>query len=197
MSKRSSPACERNKKFILEVLQQHLPKEAKLLEIASGTGQHANYFTEQEPGWRIQTTDIDPLALACIQSYQKESKRDNFLPPLKLSVTEESWPLETFDAALCCNMIHIAPWEACEGLFKGMSQHLKPHACLILYGPFLQKGVETAKSNLRFDESLRQRDSHWGLRSLEKVREVAESFGFQLKQVYQMPANNLSVVFDK
>jgi cyclopropane fatty-acyl-phospholipid synthase-like methyltransferase len=197
MSKRFSPACERNKKFILEVLQQHLPKKAKLLEIASGTGQHANYFAEQESGWVIQTTDTDPLALSSIQSYQKESKRENFLAPLKLSVTEEPWSLETFDAALCCNMSHIAPWEACEGLFKGMSQYLKSDACLILYGPFLQKGVETTESNLRFDESLRQRDSRSGLRSLEKVQELADSFGFGLKQVHQMPANNLSVVFYK
>ena len=195
--KRFSPACERNKKAILEVLQQHLPQKAHVLEIASGTGQHAAYFTEKKPRWRIQTTDINPLALASIKAYQTEAERDNFPPPLELSVTDESWPVETFDAALCCNMIHIAPWEACVGLFKGMNKYLKPGACLILYGPFLQEGIETAESNLKFDQSLKQRDPRWGLRSLEKVEELAERYGFRLKQIHQMPAHNLLIVFKR
>lgn len=196
-NKRYSPACERNQLPILNVLNQHFPSQCRVLEVASGTGQHAEFFTSQMPEWIWQASDTDPDAISSTQVYREEANRKNFKEPLILSTQDETWDLGQFDAALCCNMIHISPWESCLGLFRHLAMHLKTGAKLALYGPFFQDGVETAQSNLDFDRSLRDRDPSWGIRGLADVQKVAQDHKFKLVKAHKMPANNLTVVFLK
>lgn len=195
--KKYSYACERNQDVILKILVSYFPKNCCVLEIASGTGQHADYFTSKQSGWVWQATDVDSETIESILAYKKEAKRDNFLTPRKLSTVDKAWDLGQFDAALCCNMIHISPWESCLGLFLHLGKHLKQGSYFVLYGPFIQSGVTTALSNISFDKSLRQRDPTWGIRNLDDVKEVAKKHSFKLFKVNEMAANNLTVVFEK
>ena len=191
-----SPACDRNKEALLSVLSSYLGDQARILEIASGSGQHADFFTLQRPGWVWQSSDTSVEALKSIEVYQKEAKRKNFLAPVNLSTQEEGWKISRFDASLCCNMIHISPWESCLGLFRLLRSHLKNEGKFFLYGPFIQEGVKTSPSNIAFDEFLRNKNSLWGIRHISEVTRVAEASGFHLKKIHEMPANNLTLVFE-
>jgi hypothetical protein len=187
----TSPAALRNRDAILAVLRDHLPPTGLLLEIASGTGEHAAHFAANLPAWRIQPTDPGADRRASIDAWC--GHLPNVAPAIALDTTADPWPVAEADAVLCCNMIHIAPWAATLGLLRGAAAILKPGAPLILYGPYLQDGVATAPSNLAFDADLRARDRSWGLRRLEDV--TAAAAGFTLSAVIPLPANNLCVVF--
>src|SRR6185436_19024134 len=151
---------------ILQVLRGVLSAECDVLEVGSGTGQHADFFTEHVTGWRWQPTDLDDDNLACIAAYRSDAGRPNFLSPLRLDVTSDGWPAGPYDAVFSANMIHISPWAAAVGLFAGAERVLGPEGLLILYGPFRFSGSFTAESNAAFDARLRGEDPAWGVRDL-------------------------------
>ncbi|MEJ6024292.1 DUF938 domain-containing protein [Ramlibacter sp. PS4R-6] len=191
-----SPAAERNKEPILARLLAILGSHGAALEIASGTGQHTVWFAAALPGWTWQPTDFDPDTVPLIAERIAQSGVGNVLPPLQLDVTQQQWPLtSTFDAIFCANMLHIAPWQACAGLMAGAARHLVPGGLLVTYGPYFEREVPTAPSNLAFDESLKARDPSWGIRQLDDVVAEAARNGLALTQRHAMPANNLLLVF--
>jgi hypothetical protein len=192
-----SPAAERNKQPILDVLCQILPARGTALEIASGTGQHVAWFAAALPDWTWQPTDFDESSFASIEAYVAQAGLTNVRPPLQLDVTAPRWPVhgQAFDAIYCANMLHISPWATCEGLMAGAARHLAPHGVLLTYGPYLEGGVPTAPGNLQFDISLRARDPSWGIRRLEDVKREAQAVGLALRERHAMPANNLLLVF--
>lgn len=198
-----SPAAERNKQPILEVLQQLLPGRGTALEIAAGTGQHAAWFAAAMPGWTWQPTDADPQALAAIAAWSADAGLTNVRPPLLLDVRAPQWPSagpafsEPFDTIYCANMIHIAPWASCPALMRGSALHLAPEGVLVTYGPYLEDAVPTSPGNLAFDASLRERNAEWGIRRLEDVAREAGEAGLQLRARHQMPSNNLLLVFGR
>ena len=186
-----APATGRNREPILAVLRRVLPAEGLVLEVASGTGQHAAWFGAALPGLVWQPTDRDPTHRASIAAWTEGLP--SVRPPLDLDTTRRPWPVQRADAVVCINMIHIAPWAACLGLLEGAAELLPPGAPLVLYGPYKRGGAHTAPSNAAFDADLRARDPNWGVRDLEAVQEAAA--GFVLEEVVEMPANNLTVVF--
>ena len=190
-SRRHSPAAERNGPPILAELQRLLPATGVMLEIASGTGQHAAYFSAGLPGWQWQPSDYDAGALPSIAA--RCDGLDRLRPPVTLDVLDADWPnvAAQVDAIYCANMIHIAPWACTAGLMRGAARHLAPRGWLITYGPYLEDGVATAASNLAFDASLKARDPAWGLRRLADVATAAGTFGLTLLDRIEMPANNL------
>ena len=194
-ARRSAPATHRNREPIAAVLGEVLPERGSVLEIASGTGEHAAYFSRLFPHLLWQPSDPDPEALASIAAWRAEAGTPNLLEPLRLDATAEAWPIASADAILCVNMVHISPWEATVGLMRGAGRLLPPGAPLILYGPYRRAGVPTAPSNEAFDASLRARDPQWGLRALEAVEAQAERNGLRLERVIEMPANNVTAVF--
>jgi SAM-dependent methyltransferase len=193
-ARRHAPATERNREPIADILRTVLPEQGTVLEIASGTGEHAIHFARAFPLLDWQPSDPDPAAIASIRAWAETARLPNLRPPLTLDASADDWPIERADALLCINMIHISPWEATVGLMRNAAKLLPPGGPLILYGPYRQQGVETAPSNLAFDESLKQRDGRWGLRQLEDVVALAESVGLRMDAVHRMPANNLIVV---
>jgi SAM-dependent methyltransferase len=193
--KRSAPATERNREPIAAVLREVLPRRGTLLEIASGSGEHAVYFAGLFPALRWQPSDPDPAALASIRAWSEEYGLGNLLQPLRLDASADSWPVTSADAILCVNMVHISPWAATEGLMRGAGRLLGPGSPLVLYGPYRRAGVPTAASNEAFDESLKARNPSWGLRDLEVVEAEAARHGLRLERVVEMPANNLTLVF--
>jgi hypothetical protein len=193
--RRFAPATERNREPILEVLREALPSEGLVLEIASGSGEHAVFFGAALPHLSFQPTDVSEEALESIRAWIEASGVTNVHPPLMLDTTRERWPVQQADALLCSNMIHIAPWAAAEGLFRGAARILPVGAPLILYGPFQIGGRHTAPSNAAFDESLRQRDPSWGVRHLEDVEALASAQGIDLEDRHALPVNNLALVF--
>lgn len=191
------PAPERNKEPILAVLKRVLPETGTLLEIASGSGQHAAYFAAALPALRILPSDVDPAHLASIAAYRAEAG-PNLLAPIRLDVCAADWGLEgAIDAIFCANMIHIAPFEACLGLLDGAGRQLGRGGVLVLYGPFRIGGVHTADSNAAFDRSLKERDPRWGVRDLEVVAAEAEARGLDLRERVPMPANNQCLVLGR
>ena len=194
-ARRFAPAVARNKDAITEVLVRHLPATGLVLEIASGSGEHALHFAAHFPALSFQPTDPDAAALASIAAWRAEAQPANLLPPLALDVMADAWPARKADAVLCINMIHIAPWEATAALMRGAARVLPRDGILFLYGPFKQGGQHTAPSNAEFDASLRAQDAQWGVRDLEAVAEIASAAGFAAPVVEAMPANNLSVIF--
>jgi len=192
-----SPAADRNKQPILDVLRQVLPASGAALEIASGTGQHVAWFAAALPGWTWQPTDFDNSSFASIEAYAAQAGLANVRPPLQLDVTASRWPAgeQLFDAIYCANMLHISPWATCAGLMAGAARHLAPSGLLITYGPYLEDDVPTAPGNLQFDISLHARNPAWGIRRLEDVKGEAESVGLALRERHEMPANNLLLVF--
>ena len=195
-AKRQAPAAARNVEPIGDVLAEWLPSSGLVLEIASGTGEHALAFARRFPRLDWQPTDPDPEALASIAAWQAEGP-GNLRPPVQLDVCAAEWPVQEADAILCINMVHIAPWEASLGLLDGAAGLLEPGASLNLYGPWLQAGVPTAPSNQAFDLSLRERDARWGLRLVEDFEAEAKSRGFLLAGRVAMPSNNLMLRFDR
>lgn len=194
-AKRSAPAVARNRDPILTVLQRVLPERGLVLEIASGTGEHAVHFAAGLPGLTWQPTDRGPEALASIDAWAAEAGAANLRPALVLDVTAQPWPVEQADAVVCINMIHIAPPAATEGLLRGAAAVLPEGAPLYLYGPFKVGGFHTADSNMAFEAWLKEQDPDFGLRNLEDVAELAAMLGFGEPETVQMPANNLSVIF--
>jgi SAM-dependent methyltransferase len=192
-----APAVARNRDPILAVLRKVLPKHGTVLEIASGSGEHAIYFAAGLPNVTWQPSDVDPLALQSIAAYRASTALPNILPPLELDVGSPTWPISRADAVVCINMIHIAPWSAAEGLMAGAGGALPPGGVLYLYGPFQEHARHTAPSNEAFDASLRARNPQWGVRDLDEVAELALRNGLRLVEWSAMPANNLSVVFHR
>ncbi|MBF2050606.1 MAG: DUF938 domain-containing protein [Leptolyngbya sp. IPPAS B-1204] len=211
-----APATERNREPILNVLLQVLPPAtvpATVLEIASGTGEHAVFFAPRLAPRNWITSDPNPEARASIAAWQNHFPAPHLFGPIALDVHDAVWsveqpnlpePLANLDlnrapirAIVAINMIHIAPWSACLGLMAGAQRILPAGGILYLYGPFMQSGEHTAPSNAAFDQSLRARNPQWGVRNLEDVIAVAEDHQLAFVQTYAMPANNLSVVFQR
>lgn len=194
--KRHAPATARNRGPILDVLRPRLPADGLVLEVASGSGEHAVHFAANLPQLVFQPSDPDEDALASIDAWAATSALANIRPAVALDATAPSWwPVQQADAVLCCNMIHIAPWSAAVGLVSGAARVLPDHGLLYLYGPYRRGGGHTAPSNEAFDRDLRRRNPDWGIRDLEAVTELAEAHGFASPEVIDMPANNLSVIF--
>ena len=194
----SAPA-ERNKQPILEVLRQVLPAQGRALEIASGTGQHVVWFAAGLPRWTWQPTEPQTTALQPIEARVAQTDLSNVAPPLLLDVMSPQWFSEgiEFDAIFCANMLHISPWATCAALMQGGARHLSPTGVLITYGPYLEDEVLTSEGNLAFDQSLRERDPAWGLRRREEVEQQAQAAGLRFLQRFQMPANNLLLVWSR
>lgn len=193
--KRHAPATERNRDPILAVLREELPARGLVLEIASGTGEHAVFFAARFPALVWQPSDASSSALESIAAWREESGLTNLRSPRRLDVTASPWPIDHADAVFCANMLHIAPWTACEGLMAGASSVLPPGGPLVVYGPFLREGVPTAESNLAFDADLRARNPEWGVRSLDRVSAVARQNGLGLERVVELPSNNVAAVW--
>jgi SAM-dependent methyltransferase len=179
------------------VLRRCLPPEGVVLEVASGSGEHAAYFAKELPWLTWQPTDPDPMALASIAAHRIAADAQNLRPPLRLDVTSEQWPVERADAVMCNNMIHISPWAATEGLIAGAGRTLPAGGLLYLYGPYKIDGRHTAQSNRDFDVNLQTQNAAWGIRDLIEVTELAKRHNLALAETVQMPANNLSVIFHR
>jgi SAM-dependent methyltransferase len=192
-----APAADRNQAPILEVLERELPQRGLVLEIASGTGQHAVFFAKSLPRLRWQPSDPDAGLRRSIARWIDLEHLGNVNVPIALDVRLQPWPITVADAIVCINMVHIAPWEASLALFDGARQILSPGNLLYLYGPYRRGGQHTAPSNAGFDADLRARDPDWGVRDVEAIAAVAGDTGFDLAKTVAMPANNLSLVFRK
>ena len=195
--KRHAPATERNREPIAEVLAEELPSAGLVLEIASGTGEHAVHFARRFPQNDWQPSDPDPAARDSIAAWREEAGLANLRAPIELDASVPPWPIGRADAALCINMVHISPPAATEGLFVQAARVLPPGAPLILYGPWLEADVETAPSNLAFDADLKSRCPEWGLRQVEWLDRIAAGAGFRRTRRVAMPANNLILVYRK
>jgi SAM-dependent methyltransferase len=195
--KRHAPATQRNKAPILDVIRPLLAGGARVLEIASGSGEHAIFFAAELPGVIWQPSDRDPEGLASIEAHRAEAALPNLLAPVVLDASADAWPVDRADALVCINMIHIAPWSACEGLVRGAARVLGEGGVLFLYGPYRIGGALPAPSNVAFDEMLRARDPSHGVRELDEVTALAARHGFAREALVPMPANNHSVVFRK
>jgi SAM-dependent methyltransferase len=193
--RRIAPPVARNAAPIVEVLRDVLPAEGLVVEVASGSGEHALHFARAFPHLLWQPTDADLVALRSVEAWRGAESLPNLLAPVPLDAASADWPLERADAVLCINMVHISPWAATLGLLDGAARLLAPGAPLYLYGAYRRDGVPTAESNEAFDRSLKGRNPEWGLRDLEDVAAEAERRSLRLDRVVEMPANNLSVVF--
>lgn len=194
-SRRRAPAAARNRDPILAVLESALPPSGLVLEIASGTGEHAVHFARALPALDWQPSDPDADARASIAAWAAAEGLANLRPPLALDAASDDWPLARADAMVCINMVHISPWAATEGLMRGAGRVLSADAPLVLYGPYRRAGHPLEPSNAAFDADLKARDPRWGLRELEAVSACAAARGLALERVVEMPANNLCVVF--
>lgn len=192
--KQRAPATERNREPIRAVLARALPAAGTVLEVASGSGQHAVHLAAAFPNLAWQPSDPDATALASIAGWRDEAGLPNLRAPLALDASSPAWPITAADAVLCINMIHISPWAATVGLLAGAARILPPGGLLYLYGPYVIDGV-TAPSNAEFDRSLQSRDPSWGVRELRDVEAAAARAGFALADTIGMPANNHSVLF--
>jgi SAM-dependent methyltransferase len=193
--RRLSPSAARNRGPILDVLRRVLPENGLVLEVASGTGEHAVHFARHLPALVWQPSDPDAGSRASIAGWRDSERLPNVLSPLDLDVMSFPWPVAHADAVACINMIHIAPWTATEALMQGAARILPPGGVLYLYGPYKRKGRHTAPSNAAFDRDLRARDAAWGVRDLDDVATAALRHGLQLRETVEMPSNNRSVVF--
>ena len=195
--KRHAPAAGRNREPIAAVLTEELPPSGLVLEVASGTGEHAVHFARPFPHLRWQPSDPDPAARDSIETWREDEGLANVVPPLDLNAADTAWPLAQAAAVLCINMAHISPISATEGLVAGAARLLGRDAPLILYGPWLEADVETAPSNLAFDADLKSRCPEWGLRQVEWLDRIAAGAGFRRTRRVAMPANNLILVYRK
>ena len=193
----TSAAAERNKDPILTVLESVLPATGRVLEIASGTGQHVCYFAQALRGLQWQPTEPDAPARDAIVARIRAAGLANVAAPLALDVHEPRWRVEPdLDAIVCINLIHISPWSSTQALCVGAARHLRVGGVLVTYGPYLENGT-AVQSNLDFDASLKRRNAAWGLRDLDDVTHMAAEHGLVRRQVVRMPANNLTAVFAK
>ena len=185
----------RNREPILDVLKRVLPSAGLVVEVASGSGEHAVFFAKGLPALSWQPTDPDVGALASIAAHRAAAQAPNLLAPVRLDATAERWPVERADAVVCNNMIHITPWAVSEGLIAGARRILPAGGVLYLYGPYRIDGRHTAPSNQDFDTWLRAQNAAWGIRDLADVTDLAARHGFAPAETVPMPANNLSVIF--
>lgn len=192
--KRHAPATLRNRDAILTILRDALPPAGLVLEVASGSGEHAIHFAAALPALDWQPSDPDPAALASIAAWQAEAGLPNLREPIQIDAAGD-WPIDRADAIVCINMVHISPWDATLGLLKGAGRVLPPGGLLYLYGPYIRDGVETAPSNLAFDASLKARDPRWGVRRVEDVVAAGAAQGLRFDRLVEMAANNLSLIF--
>ncbi|WP_395331416.1 DUF938 domain-containing protein [Novosphingobium sp. BL-8H] len=195
--RRTAPAVARNRDPILDLLPDILPPSGTVLEVASGTGEHAVHFARGLPHLDWQPSDPDADARASIAAWREAESVPNLLAPLEIDAAAPDWPVSHADAVVCINMIHISPWAATEGLMAAAGRLLPADAPLVLYGPYRREGHAIEPSNAAFDEDLKRRNPAWGLRLLEDVARRAEAQGLTLERVVEMPANNLTVVFRK
>ena len=193
-ARRSAPAALRNREPIAAVLEQWLPERGVVLELASGTGEHAVYFAERFPKLEWQPSDLSEAALGSIDAWRAQSRMANVRKPVRIDAEASDWPVGIVDAILCINMAHISPWSATIGVLDGAARHLRPGGRLIFYGPWIQNSVETAQSNLLFDADLRRRNPAWGLRTVEALAADALTRGLELAEQRPMPANNLMLL---
>jgi hypothetical protein len=195
--KQHAPATLRNSAPIADVLARELPDSGTVLEIAAGTGEHAVFFAGAFPALHWQPTDPSAEALASIAAYREDYSGTNLAAPLLLdAAAPDSWPVTAADGIVCINMVHISPWEATLGLFRGAGRLLGTGSGpLILYGPYIEQGVETAPSNLEFDASLKARNPLWGLREAEALDALAGQHGMARSARYALPANNIMLVY--
>ncbi|BFG76985.1 DUF938 domain-containing protein [Paraburkholderia terrae] len=192
-----APSAERNREPILAVLERVLPATGTVLEVASGTGQHAIHFAAALPHLVWQPSDLDDEARASIAAWTAHSGLANVRPPLALDVRDASWGIEAAAAIVCINMIHISPWASAQALIGGAGRLLGPGGVLFLYGPYRRGGAHTAPTNAAFDEQLQRRNPAWGVRDMEAVVALADAAGFDADEPVEMPANNFSLVFRK
>ena len=189
-----TPTAERNKQPLLDLLSRVLPAQGLVLEIASGTGQHAVHFAAALSGLRWQPSDPDPELRRSIDARRAEAGLPNLLPPVELDVLSATWPVARAEAVLCINMVHVAPWAATGALMRGARRVLAPGGVLVLYGPYRRGGGHTAPSNAEFDRALRAENPEWGVRDAEAVLDEAGREGLALREIVEMPANNLVIV---
>ncbi|SFG25491.1 Protein of unknown function [Novosphingobium sp. CF614] len=196
-ARRRAPAAARNRDPILAVLRAVLPPSGLVLELASGTGEHAVHFARALPGLSWQPSDPDPDALASIAAWREAEGPSNLLAPVALDAAAPRWPVERAEALVCINMVHISPWRSTEGLMAGAGRLLPSGNPLVLYGPYRRAGHPIEPGNQAFDADLRRRDPRWGLRDAGDVRACALNSGLVFDQLVEMPANNLCLVFRK
>lgn len=194
-ARRSAPAALRNRDPIADVLGKWLPQSGLVLEIASGTGEHAVHFATRFPHLEWQPSDVHADALSSIRAWRAAARLPNLREPVLLDAASEQWPVQRADAVLSINMVHISPWSSALGLIGGAARALSDGGPLILYGPWLKGDVETALGNLDFDRDLRRRDPQWGLRQVEDFAAAAAQHGFELIESRAMPANNMMLLF--
>ncbi|HET9622692.1 MAG TPA: DUF938 domain-containing protein [Kofleriaceae bacterium] len=198
IAKQHAPAAARNREPIAAVLGRVLPARGAVLEIASGSGEHAVWFARAFPGVQWQPSDPSPEARASIAAWRAEAGLANLAPPIALDVSA-AWPADApdgpLDAVVCINMVHIAPWAATLGLFAGAARVLAPGGLLFTYGPYRFAGAFTAESNAAFDRSLRARDPAWGVRDVDDLEAAARAHGLALRETVAMPANNHALIF--
>lgn len=201
MSRLESPAAERNKDPIADVLARMLPAAGTVLEIASGSGQHVVHFAQRFPHLTFQPSDPTAAARGSIDFLRQDERLENVRTALHIDVIDPGWERELHAAPIaaivCINMIHIAPFEATDGLFRGAATLLAEGAPCVLYGPYRFGGHFRAESNAAFDQSLRARDPRWGVRDLDDVTTIADAVGFDRTDLVEMPANNHVVVFTR
>ena len=209
----SSPAAERNRQPILEVLRRVLPPDGRALDIASGSGQHVSWFARHLPGWTWQPTEYATASLPSIAAWSVLGGADlaespqssagvgplaNVRPPLALDVCAPGWPVDgAFDAIVCINMLHASPPATLPGLMLGAGRHLARDGVLVTYGPYILDDEALAPSNLEFDAWLKTRDPSWGIRRLADVVAHARNAGLRLRERVAMPANNLMLIFER
>jgi hypothetical protein len=201
--KHHSPAADRNKDPILNTIRdcfmdpQFFDEPQLILTIAEGSGQHVVHFAKNLPDFEFQPTDADPEMIPSIKAYVDEAKCKNVRPPILLDASKDVWPVEHAHVILCINMIHISPWSATEGLFRGAARILPDGGLLLTYGPYRFSGEFTAPSNKEFDASLRARNPEWGVRDVDDLRNLAQSVGVGLEGEVPLPANNHLLIFSK
>lgn len=209
----SSPAAERNRQPILQVLRRVLPPSGRALEIASDSGQHVSWFARHLPAWTWQPTEYAAASLPSIAAWSVLNEDDvaespaagagagplaNVRPPLQLDVCAAAWPVDgPFDAITCVNMIHASPPQTLPGLMRGAGRHLAPGGVLVTYGPYVLDDEPLVASNVEFDAWLKARDPSWGIRRLADVLAHARGAGLRLRERVAMPANNLMLVLER
>lgn len=196
-ARRQAPATVRNRDPILAVLRDVLPLSGRVLEIASGTGEHAVHFAAALPDLLWRPSDPDPQARASIAAWRADAGLANLLEPLAIDAASGDWPQVEAEAVVCINMIHISPWAATEGLMAGSAKLLDSGRPLVLYGPYRRGDRALEPGNAAFDEDLKRRNPEWALRSVESVRACALDHDLAFDQLVEMPANNLVLVFRK
>ena len=192
-----SPSAERNRRAIGEALSRVLPQSGLVLEVGSGTGQHAVHFGRLMPDLTWQPSEQDADCLRSISAWASMESLPNMRPPLYLDIADERWPIEAADAVVSINLIHIAPWSATHALLRGASSILPAAGLLCLYGPYREGGKHTSASNRAFDAQLQAVNPGWGVRDLDEVSSEARAVDLEFVRTFEMPANNLIVVFRK